>query len=66
MFVCPTCGNEFNTSEQIAKHSLICWHQHNPYHKPKPAPREPDIVTTEINEDALNFFSSFQKGSQNA
>jgi len=62
MFICPTCGKEFNTEELIQKHFLACWKEQHPYHKSKDAPRSEDIVTREINDDIINFFERINDG----
>ena len=56
MYICPTCNRKFKTGEEVAKHSLSCWRQHNPNHRSKPAPRSDDIVHIEINDDVVKFF----------
>jgi len=63
MYICPICNRQFDNSEQIAKHSLPCWKEHNPNHQSKPAPRSEDIVERKVNDDVLNFFASLQKRS---
>ena len=62
MFICPTCGKEFSEEDKVVKHYLSCWKANNPYHKPKAAPRSPDIETREINDDIIAFFNSFSQG----
>lgn len=61
MYICPICNQSFQTKEIIAKHSLQCWREHNPYYKSKPAPYD-YTNKQEINEDVTNFFASFKKG----
>lgn len=61
MFVCPTCGKEFDKEERIQKHFLQCWKEQHPYHKGKDAPRGKDIITREVNEDVMNFFKELNK-----
>ena len=56
MFVCPTCGEEFNKEENIRTHFLQCWNEKHPYHKSKDASRSEDKVTRVVNEDIMNFF----------
>ena len=60
MYICPTCGKQFETEDVLAKHFLKCWKEKNPNHKSKPAPRSEDINTRTDNEDILNFFNSFK------
>ena len=60
MYICPTCNYEFEKEENLVKHFLKCWKEKNPNHKSKSAPRGEDINTRVINEDIMNFFSSFQ------
>lgn len=62
MFICPTCDKKYATEKEIKKHSMICWKKANPHHKPKTASQGETIVIKEINNDILNFFSSFKKG----
>ena len=61
MYVCPICGLEFQKDTDVAKHSLACWKEQNPYHISKEAPHSADITTRHINNDILDFFNSFQK-----
>lgn len=61
MFICPTCGREFNTEDTIQKHFLSCWKEKHPYHKSKPAPRSANVETRNVNDDIMNFFNSFQE-----
>ena len=61
MYICPICNKSFENEEAIAKHSLKCWREKNPYHKSKPAPRSESITERKVNEEILDFFSSFQK-----
>lgn len=63
MYICPICLREFESPDEIAKHSLPCWKEHNPHHKSKPAPRGEDITEREVSDATLNFFASLQKGS---
>jgi len=58
-YICPTCEKEFDTEEEVTKHFLKCWKEQNPHHKSKPAPRSEDINTSEVNDDILDFFNSF-------
>ena len=60
MYICPTCGKQFETEDVFTKHFLKCWKEKNPNHKSKPAPRSEDINTRTDNEDILNFFNSFK------
>ena len=60
MYICPTCGREFQTENEITKHFLRCWKEHNPFHQSKEAPRGHDITTRSISNDILDFFNSFQ------
>ena len=61
MYICPTCCKEFEKEEVLVKHFLKCWKDKNPNHQSKSAPRSEDINTREVNEDVMNFFTSFQK-----
>lgn len=63
MYLCSICKKEFETKELIAKHSLKCWREHNPYHKSKPAPHTTDINERRINDEVSNFFANLQKGN---
>ena len=60
MYICPTCGREFQTENKIAKHFLSCWKEQNPFHQSKEAPRGHDITTRSVSNDILDFFNSFQ------
>ncbi len=61
MYICPTCRKSFNTEEDIGKHFLRCWQQHNPNHKSKPAPRSEDKTERKVNDSVLNFFAALQE-----
>ena len=60
MFICPTCGKQFDKEDVLVKHYLSCWKEEHPYHKSKPAPRSEDINTRKASNDILNFFNSFK------
>ena len=60
MFVCPTCGKQFDAEEILVKHYLKCWKEKNPYHQSKSAPRSEDINTREDNQAILDLFNSFK------
>ena len=60
MFICPTCGKQFEMEDALVKHMSKCWRKKNPNHKSKPAPRSEDINTREDNQDILDFFNSFK------
>lgn len=60
MYICPTCGREFQTENEITKHFLSCWKEQNPFHQSKEAPHGHDITTRNISNDILDFFNSFQ------
>ena len=60
MYICPTCGKQFENDEFLTKHFLKCWKEKNPNHKSKPAPRSADIDTREDNQEILDFFNSFK------
>ncbi len=60
MYICPTCNKQFNTADQVAKHSLGCWKKHNPNHRSTPAPHSNDIVERQIDNNILNFFEGLQ------
>jgi len=60
MYICPTCQKQFNNEDDIIKHSLKCWREHNPNHKSKSAPQGEDIIERKINNDILNLFEGFQ------
>lgn len=63
MYICPTCNQVFEDAEIIAKHSLRCWREHNPNHQPTPAPCKGNTTQRQVNENILNFFTSFRKDS---
>ena len=60
MYICPTCGKQFEKEEALAKHYLACWKEQHPYHKSKPAPRSEDINPRTSNSEIENFFNSFK------
>ena len=60
MFICPTCGKQFEMEDTLVKHMSKCWREKNPTHKSKPAPRSEDINTREDNQGILDFFNSFK------
>ena len=60
MFICPTCGKQFEKENILAKHYLQCWKEQHPYHQSKSAPRSEDINTRVVNDDIANFFNSFK------
>ncbi len=60
MFICPTCGKQFDMENTLVKHYMRCWKERNPNHKSKPAPRSEDVNTREDNQDILDFFNSFK------
>lgn len=60
MYICPTCGKQFESDEALTKHFLKCWKEQHPYHQSKPAPRSEDINTRAVNDDIANFFNSFK------
>lgn len=59
MYICPTCNKQFNNADDIAKHSLKCWKEHNPNHKSKSAPHSEDIIEHKMNDDIFKFFEGF-------
>ena len=62
MYICPVCNKGFEEDESLfVKHYLKCWVEHNPLHKPKPAPRSEDINTREDSDEVMNFFGQFQR-----
>lgn len=61
MYICPTCNKGFKNVEDVAKHSLQCWREHNPNYESKPAPCKGNIIIRDVDEGVLNFFSSFRK-----
>ena len=60
MFICPTCGKQFEMEDALVKHMSKWWREKNPTHKSKHAPRSEDINTREDNQDILDFFNSFK------
>lgn len=60
MYICPTCGKQFENNTTLTRHFLACWKEKHPNHKSKPAPRSEDINTSETNEEVTNFFNSFK------
>jgi len=66
IYICPTCGKEFDTEEKVSAHFLRCWKTNNPHHKSKPAPRSENIITSEANADIKAFFTSLKGEDKNA
>lgn len=62
MYICPVCSREFSDSDNVVKHYLKCWKEHNPHQKSKSAPQSPEIFTRKVDENAINFFNLLQKG----
>lgn len=56
MYICLSCGRQFEKEDVLVKHFLSCWKQTHPNCQSKPAPRSEDINTREINDDVANFF----------
>ena len=61
MFICPTCGKQFDKEDILTKHYLKCWKEEHPYHQSKSAPCSDSIHTRKANDDIMNFFNSFKK-----
>jgi len=61
MYICPTCGQELSNEDNMRKHMLACWKELHPYHQSKSAPHSEDIVTKEVDNDVLDFFSSLKE-----
>ena len=61
MYICPTCQRSFDNAEDIAKHSLKCWKEHNPNHRSKEAPHSEDVVERQMNDNILSFFKELQQ-----
>ena len=62
MYICPTCGKQYEAEDVLTKHFLKCWKEQHPYHKSKPAPRSADIYTMEANDEILSFFEGMVNG----
>lgn len=58
MYICPTCGKQFEKETWIQKHFLSCWREIHPGHQSNPAPRT-ENVSREVNDDFFNFFSKY-------
>ena len=59
-YICPICNKDFSTEEKVPKHFLKCWNDTNPHHKSKDAPRGKDVVTSKMNSDMADFFTSLK------
>ena len=59
-YICPICNKDFSTEEKVSKHFLKCWKDTNPHHKSKDAPRSEDVVTSKMNSDMEDFFTSLK------
>ena len=62
MYICPTCGKEFDKEEKIQRHFLQCWKEQHPYHQSKSAPRSEDITIRQVSNDIINFFGELNNG----
>jgi uncharacterized Zn-finger protein len=60
MYICPTCGKQFENEDALVKHYLKCWKEKNPHIRSKSAPRSEDIETRESSSEIENFFNSFK------
>ena len=60
MYICSICNKGFESEQSIVKHSLQCWRLHNPNYKVQSAPCKCN-TKRQINNDILNFFTSFKK-----
>ena len=60
IYICPDCGKEYETEQDITKHFMKCWKDNNPHHKSKPAPRSADINVSTANDDIIQFFNSLK------
>lgn len=60
MFICPTCGEQFEMEDALVKHMPKCWREKNPTYKSKSAPRSEDVNTREDKQDIIDFFNSFK------
>lgn len=61
MYICPICNRGYKNPDDVAKHSLQCWREHNPNHQSKPAPSKGNFTEREVSEDIKNFFASFNQ-----
>lgn len=57
IYICPTCGKEYETEEEISKHYIKCWKDNNTSYQSKPAPRSKDITVREMGDDMAKFFA---------
>lgn len=57
IYICPTCGKEYKTEEDISKHYIKCWKNNNTSYQSKPAPHSEDITIREIGDEAEKFFA---------
>ena len=60
MYICPTCGKQYDTEDILVKHYSECWREKNPTHKSKSAPRTENIEVRKDNQEILDFFNSFR------
>ena len=58
MYICPTCGCEFETEARIQAHFIKCWHEQHPNHISKEAPHSENIETRKISNEMEDFFKS--------
>lgn len=62
VYICPTCGKECGSEDEVSKHFLKCWKENNPHHKSKPAPRSEDKDIREITPELEDFFAKLKVG----
>jgi len=60
MYICPICNRGYKNPDDVAKHSLQCWREHNPNHESKHAPCK-TTTEREVSEDVVNFFALFNQ-----
>lgn len=61
MYICSVCGKKLKDPQQVEKHFLRCWQEHNPNHQSKEAPQSENIEERKVSESVLNFFANLQK-----
>ena len=59
-YICPICNKDVSTEEKGSKHCGKCWIDTNHNHKSKDAACGKDVVTSKMNSDMADFFTSLK------
>ena len=66
MYICPICNRGYKNPEDVAKHSLQCWREHNPNHIAKTAPCRGNTTERQITPEINDFFERMKYVRSNA